>query len=458
MSYRIRLLTTHAITAIVAGYCVWFGLQVHGFTRLAFVVLFSAAIIVPMLFASWWLARSLRNLNRVLVDVSGGSTETGIPELDHVARQVTGALARQRSLAQNVGDLVLLLGQSASRSEGTSVAAGSGLLTDALGNLSRTTARDVGGILALADDVARGAHDTTCGTQEQLRTIENATSAAQTLSTTTDSVAREANASRKAAADVADRATDGLDLIESLLSGLDQIQANVERSEKKVTTLGQQSEQIAAIVETMQKLSARTDMLALNASIEAVRAGREGSGFALVADEVRKLAETTSNASRNIAGLAISIQTEAGETVSVLAEGRRQVQEEIRLAGETGRSLEAINRVSTSAATRAQQIAGAAVEQLQCTQEMVRAMQQVSSVANRIGERGESIRSKTSDIVLNAQKLEDGLSPLYHYGDSDEAATTSHRITASDAVPQPATNPSSPDELIQAVTDGEFAQ
>ncbi len=458
MSYQIRLFLTHSATAIVAGYCVWYGLQVQGFSRLAFMVLFGASIIVPNQIAVWWLTRGLRRMSNALSNVTTDAIATGLPELDHVTDQIASVFARQRSMVRNVEELVSRLGHSTAGSGRSRSEIGNDLLTDALGQLSRATARDVGGIMTLADDVARSSHDTLAGAQEQLKTIDNATSSAQTLSTIIDGLSRQSAASGQAADEVAEYAAMGLDLIEQLVSGLESIRANVEYSEKKVTTLGRQSEQIGAIAESMGSLSTRTDMLALNASIEAVRAGQDGRGFALVAEEVRRLAESTATASRNIAGLVNEIQSDACDTVSALSEERQQVQEEIRRVGDAGQTLESISRSSKVAAKRSQQIAAAAVEQLQCTQDMARAMQQVSTIANRIGERSESIRSKSAEIVGTAQALEEGLSPVYHYGDSGECQPDS--TLSYDGVNRLGNEatPEAGDALLNAVANGEFAR
>ncbi|MCP4510039.1 MAG: hypothetical protein GY826_26995 [Fuerstiella sp.] len=240
---------------------------------------------------------------------------------------------------------------------------------------------------------------------------------------------------------------------------MEAIRTNVEFSEKKVAALGQQSEQISSIVETMGNISARTDMLALNASIEAVRAGQEGRGFAVVAEEVRKLADSTAKASCDIAALIDAIQSEAQDTVSAISEGRQQVQQEISRVNAAGVALEEISRSSTAAAGRSRQIVDVTLEQLQRTQEVVRAMQQVSTIAGRISERSESTRHQTNDLVEAALDLEEGLSPMYHYGDSDlpSGERRSNGVSDSSRFHERRSGATA-DELLEAVSGGEFSQ
>lgn len=457
MSYRIRLFLTHIATSIVAGYCFWYGLQVQGFSQLAFMVLFGAGIGVPSTVAAWWLTRGLRHLELNLTDAHTESSSTGLPELDEVTARLQTVQERQRTLVQNVDDLVRRLGNSTSKSQIGLSGVDSQLLTDALGQLSRASARDVGRIMSLGDDMAKGAHDTQCGAHEQTRMVENAIGSVEILSGKIDIVGGDAEAVSTAARESVEQATKGLDLIDQMAVGMEAIRTNAEFSEKKVTTLGQRSEQISSIVETMGNISARTDMLALNASIEAVRAGQEGRGFAVVADEVRKLAESTAKASRDISTLVDAIQTEAQDTVSAITEERQQVQEEISRVNEAGITLEEISRSSTAAADRSRQISEVTLEQLQRTQEVVRAMQQVSTIAGKISDRSESTRHKTNDLVEAAQDLEEGLSPMYHYGESDRSSGV-HRFNGGDtSSAHRRYSPASGEELLKAVTGGEFA-
>lgn len=459
MSYRIRLFLTHIATAIVAGYCVWYGLQVQGFSQLAFIVLFGASIVVPNAIAARWLTTGLRRMESALADVTTTTERSGLAELDEVTLRLQCTLERQRALVQNVDDLLLRLGSSSASTGRGLTGEQNQLLTGVLGQISRTTARDVGCIMTFGDDIGRAALDTHRGAQQQVETIENAIASVEILSVKIDSVGSDAEAANQAANEVAERAALGLVLIQQLVHGMEGIRSNVEFSEKKVLALGRQSEQISSIVETMVNISARTDMLALNASIEAVRAGQEGRGFAVVAEEVRKLAESTATASRDIAALVDAIQSEALDTVSVMTEERQQVQEEIRRVSEAGSTLEQINRSSAIGAERSQRILDATIEQLQRTQEVVQAMQLVSTNADRISERGESIRHKTADLVGAAQDIEEVLSPMYHYGDSDGQKAEHRFSNKSDGITgSMSARVQSGDELVNAVASGEFAQ
>lgn len=394
-------------------------------------------------------------MENALATVGAEAPGTGLSELDATTARLRGSLSHQRELAEDVHALLHNLNRSVGAGFSGSSDSNHQLLTEALGQLSRRSSVRVGNIITLGDDIAREAHDSRWGAHEQVETITSAITAAEELAQKSDATEQHAAELQQAARDVRDEALAGRELVQQLIRGMGDIRSNVELGQKQVTSLGRQTERISSIVETMGNISARTDILALNASIEAVRAGQEGRGFAVVAEEVRKLAETTADASRAIAALVDAIQTEAQETVAAMTEERHQVQQELRRVSDTGATLEKIIQSSESAASVSRQVSAAAVEQLQRTQEVVKAMQQVSTLADRISERSDSIRHKTTDLIAASQDLEEGLTPLYHYGEPDSHSGYRRREVAAMQTAA-ADQPESCDEELVAVAGGEY--
>ncbi|MCA9035553.1 MAG: hypothetical protein KDA91_10500 [Planctomycetaceae bacterium] len=458
MSYRLRLCATHLMTAVVAGYCAACGFQVDGVSRIAFMTLLVVAILGPAAAAYWWLLRGLKDAEKSLSDIHSDFLSTGLNEIDATVHRLRTSLRHQRTILQDVDSLLTCLGHSpAAQSPNGMNSPDRHELIEAISKLSRSSARDIGTILALCNEIARNARDTQAGSQEQTRTIDSAIQAVADLSVRIDEIGSNADVATQASRDVGARVQQGLEVIQQLIHGMEEIRTTVAFSEKKVTGLRQQSEQISSIVETMGDLSARTDMVALNASIEAVRAGQEGRGFSIVAEEVRRLAERTATASREIAALVAAIQSETQDTMSAMSEEQQQVQQEIQRVSAAGRMLEEIRKVASSAADRSKHITDATTDQLQRTHELVRAMQQVSSIARRVGERSDSIRNKATDLVESAEGLEEGLSPISQFVEGDAANLRSSslrrgiRRLRSDDSPGPA-------DLLDAVAAGEFAQ
>jgi methyl-accepting chemotaxis protein len=333
-------------------------------------------------------------------------------------------LMHQRALTKEVEHLLNLLDKS-----GTAMTRGARiperrLLSASLAELVQSSARDVGRLLSIGEDIAQCAHDTHRSAFEQSQQLTSAINSVEALSVKIDAVSQGAEAAAGATGKAAESAERGLTLMRELKRGMERIRTHVELGEKRVLALGERSQQIGSIVETMGGLSARTDMLALNASIEAVRAGQEGRGFAIVAEEVRKLAESTATASRQIAGLVESIQNETQDTIATMTDERHQVQQEVTRVQEAGLALDEISRVAAFSADKVRQISVTAMDQLRGTQEVVHVMQQICGIADRIRERGESIRHKTTDLVAATQDLEEGLSPLYHCNESGQGSRT----------------------------------
>jgi methyl-accepting chemotaxis protein len=159
------------------------------------------------------------------------------------------------------------------------------------------------------------------------------------------------------------------------------IRVQSQQCEKKLSGLSDPSREISAIVGTISDIAARTDLLALNASIESIRAGEHGRGFAIVADEVRKLAEQASDATREISSLVDSMQLVTQESIRGIARERDQVDNEVERAVSAQRSLQRICGLSEDTAEHVRQITQSSTQQLHLAQDVVLAVEQISKIA-----------------------------------------------------------------------------
>lgn len=233
---------------------------------------------------------------------------------------------------------------------------------------------------AAVEQMSRAIDGVAKGAQEQANAVAKASALTAQISQTIEQVAHSAQAGAQAAAQAAATAQTGAKTVEQTIQGMAAIKAKVGLSAEKVKDMGQRSQQIGAIVETIDDIASQTNLLALNAAIEAARAGEHGKGFAVVADEVRKLAERASAATKEIGELIRGIQHTVAEAVAAMDEGAREVELGASRAGEAGQALADIRQVVEAVNQQVEAIAAAAQHMAAGSNELVAAMDAVSAV------------------------------------------------------------------------------
>src|SRR6185312_14913437 len=215
-----------------------------------------------------------------------------------------------------------------------------------------------------ANDILIASEEMSCGAVQQDQEITNTSSAVEELTVSMKQVSNNAEASAEAARRALDAAEQGNRSVRDTLEGMQRIRSSVQATAKRIKTLGDRSLEISEIVKVINDITEQTNLLALNAAIEAARAGEAGRGFAVVADEVRKLAEHSRSATKDIAALIKAIQAETNDAVVVMEEGTREVEIGARLADQAGRALDAISTVVRQSAELVQEISLASKQQV----------------------------------------------------------------------------------------------
>jgi twitching motility protein PilJ len=243
-------------------------------------------------------------------------------------------------------------------------------------------------------------------------------------------------------------AVKGGSAVTETIKGMQRIRATVQSTGKKIKGLGERSLEIGAIIEVINEIATQTNLLALNAAIEAARAGEQGRGFAVVADEVRKLAERAARATKDITGLIKGIQVETSEAVTVMEEGTREVEEGTKLADQAGAALREIELIVKQTATLMTDITRAAADQVQSTSSVVRTMDTISNLTQEttIG---------VQDTVVTINNLADLTKRLneainrFKIGKEHAVAQTETQLTVLGGYPPVAENVTTSDEEIK---------
>jgi methyl-accepting chemotaxis protein len=209
------------------------------------------------------------------------------------------------------------------------------------------------------------------------------------------------------AASAASAAAGGATSVRETVEGMSRIRVVVQRAATKVTELGAKGEQIGAIVETIDDIAEQTNLLALNAAIEAARAGEQGKGFAVVADEVRKLAERSSRATREIASLIAEVQADTDEAVSAMDAGAAEVSQGSELAQRSGQAIDEL--ASAVAATRAaaEQIGGRIQTMAKASDGVVTAIREIDRIARDNSTSAEAMLAHASSVIGQVGAIED---------------------------------------------------
>ncbi len=236
-----------------------------------------------------------------------------------------------------------------------------------------STAASMDQMVHVIEGVARGA-------QEQANAVSKASEVTTQISSAVELVSGNVQAVTQNSADTAEAARKGSAIVANTVQGMHAIKEKVGYSARKVQEMGERSQQIGIILETIEDIASQTNLLALNAAIEAARAGEHGKGFAVVADEVRKLAERSSNATKEIAGLIKGIQTTVAEAVDAMQAGESEVGKGVTNAREAGLSLEDILKAAEDVFTRATRAVEATGQMGQLMTELVSAVNTVSAV------------------------------------------------------------------------------
>jgi methyl-accepting chemotaxis protein len=264
-----------------------------------------------------------------------------------------------------------------------------------------------------ADNLASASHELSAsseqmsrGVTEQAGRANQIAAASNQMSQTVVDVAKNSSNIASSASETVEVADNGQEIVTKSVEEVKAIAETVNESAKLMSSLGERSKQIGEIVNVIKDIADQTNLLALNAAIEAARAGEQGRGFAVVADEVRKLAERTAKATSEISGMIGAIQEEMDQAVVSMESGTKRVEVGVEFSVQAGEALRKIVGSVTDLQSMVQQIATATEEMSTASEQISGDIETIANVSKETSVSSDQVSQASSDLARLASDLQ----------------------------------------------------
>lgn len=325
--------------------------------------------------------------------------------VSHLMRTIGGEPDEAAHVIHGVaaGDLTRSINTNYPDSIMGAVATMTAKLAEIIRDVSTTATR----LVEASDGLARTAGANQDLMLHQLQQTDQGAAAIKQMAVTVQAVAGHTLEAANLAQSADQEAVSGSGEVNKTIASIEALAREVESASQVIHKLSEDSAKIGSVVEVIQNIAAQTNLLALNAAIEAARAGEHGRGFAVVADEVRALASRTQDSTRDIQALIQQMQSSADSAVVVMEQGRGKANESVNQAKRAGESLSKINQSVASINGMNTQIATAAEEQTMVAEEISRNISRITEASQKAAAGANQTGSASRDLVAIANRLQE---------------------------------------------------
>ena len=279
-------------------------------------------------------------------------------------------------------------------------------LRSLVGNVQATATR----VAQTTSAVESTSTELLAASNEQLREIRETGQSVVDMAQRINQVSSQAQESAQVARVSLQAAESGLQAVQDAIGGMNAIRDQIQETSKRIKRLGESSQEIGEITELISDITEQTNVLALNAAIQAASAGEAGRGFSVVAEEVQRLAERSADATRQIAALVKAIQTDTQDAVAAMERSTQGVVEGAKLSDNAGTALSEIDRVSRRLAELIEQISDAALREAESANEVAGNIQHIFAVTEQTGEGTRSTAQQVRELSAMAEELRQSVS------------------------------------------------
>jgi methyl-accepting chemotaxis protein len=383
--------------------------------RNAILILGFICLVISLALAFWMsrtITKPVHNLLSVATAVAEGDVSNQVEvrstdeigELAQSFNQMVVYLQEAAAVADHIANNDLTM-QVKPRSDKDTLGHSFKKMTSNLTTVIRGLGDNAHELLSAANEIAATSEQMSRGANDQSTQVDQVATAIEEMSASIIQASKNAGAATDTSRSAAENASQGGNIVAETIKGMQRITDQVRSSAKSIGALATSADRIGEIINVIDDIADQTNLLALNAAIEAARAGEQGRGFAVVADEVRKLAERTGKATGEISEMIKSVQQQTEDAVKSMEEGIKQVESGTGLADRAGQSLGEIVSMSQQVMSMVKEIATGSDEQADAAEQISKNVQQIATVVKESVKGAEQAATAAEELNRQAESM-----------------------------------------------------